>query len=625
MVKSPAMFNLIHKNKRIVQVFLFLIAITFATWGIESYTRFRSNPDAVATVEGTPITEREFSDALREQQQRMRQIFGPNVDPEVFDSSEARQALLDSMISQRVVAANAMQSRLTVTDETLRDTIVSIPAFQADGRFSREAYESVLRAQNPPLTPAQFEARLRYDLALAQLTQAVADSAITPRSVLERLAALETEVREVSHARVPAQEFAGRVEVDEAQAKAYYDANVAEFRAPERVRAEYVVLSAEALARRNPVTEKEVKAAYEARAAAYRVEEQRRASHILVKSREEAEKLAAEVKKSPERFAELAKQHSEDPGSAEKGGDLGFFGPGMMVKPFEEAVFGMKEGEISGPVESEFGFHIIRLTGIQPAKARPLDEVRKEIEEELTRQRAGHKFAEAAETFSNMVYEQPDSLAPVAERFDLEVQRTDWVPRGGSEELGALNHARLLSALFSSDAIANRRNTDAIEIAPSTLAAARVVEHQPAAQRSFEEVKDEIVERLRRREAAELARKEGEAKLEKLLKGEQVDVTWEPARNVSRRDPQGLPPDVLRAVASADVSQLPAYVGMQIEDAGYLILRITKVSEGDPKERSPEELARLERQLAGAQYGAYVASLRGRADVQINPARLEGR
>src|SRR5256885_1200857 len=411
------MFDLVTKYKRVIQVFLGLIALTFATWGIESYTRFRGAGDA---------------------------------------------------------------------------------------QSPKSRYGRVGRSQTPPMSPAQFESRLRYDLSLKQLARAVGDSAIAPRAVAQRLSALESQKREVADARILTQQFLSEARIDEAKLKAHYDANQADFRIPERVRAEYVVLSAELLAGQEPVTETELKSAYEARAAQYRVDEQRRASHILVKSREEADKLLAELKESPGRFAELAKKRSQGPGSAATGGDLGWFGRGMMVKPFDDAVFKLKQNDLQ-IVQSEVGYHVVRLTGIQSGKSRPLEEVRKELSGELARQKGAKKFAEAAENFSNLVYEQPDSLKPAAERFKLPVQSTGWIAKSASQELGALDNPKLLAALFSQDSIKNKRNTDAIEVGPSTLVAARVVEYQPAAQRSFDQVKGEITDLLLRREAAAAA------------------------------------------------------------------------------------------------------------------------
>jgi peptidyl-prolyl cis-trans isomerase D len=613
-------FDLVQKYKRVIQVFLALIAITFATWGIESYTRFRGGRDAVASVNGMEISQREFGEEMRRQQEQMQRMFGGAVDPSMLDSPETRRLVLESLISQRLIASEASRAHMFMSRDAVIDAITQAPEFQENGKFSPAKYSAYLASRG--VTDQGNVAELQSRIPLIRIASAVADTAVAPRSVAARLAALEAQKREVAEARIAIQQFLAQVKIDEAQIKAHYDANQADYRTPERVRAEYIVLSAEALARQDPPGEAEIKAAYDARASQFRVEEQRRASHILVKTREEADKLLADLKKNPGRFAELAKKHSQDPGSAEKGGDLGFFGRGMMVKPFEDAVFKLGQNEMQ-VVESEFGFHVLRVTGIQTGKARPYDEVRKDLAEELARQKGQRKFAEAAEAFSNLVYEQPDSLKPAAERFKLQPQTTGWIAKSARQELGALDNPKLLAALFSSDALKNKRNTDAIEVAPSTLVAARVLDHQPAAQRNFDEVKNEIGEVLRKREASALALKDGQVKLEKLRKGEDAGVKWGAPRLVSRRDAQGLPFNVLRPVVSADVSKLPAYVGVPIPDAGYVLVRISKIVEDQPKDGDPQLAARANTLYGNAQYEAYVESLRARADVEVNAASLE--
>ncbi|HEY3076974.1 MAG TPA: SurA N-terminal domain-containing protein [Burkholderiales bacterium] len=617
------MFDFVQKNKRILQVFLGLIAITFATWGIESYTRFSGGRDTVASVNGSDISQREFAEQLRAQQEQVRRMFGGRVDPAAFDNPETRRAVLDQMVAERLVATETAKRHLAIDNRRLMDLIVSVPEFQVDGKFSPEAFERIARSQNPPLSTRQFEERLRQSISFQQLAGSIGDTTIVPRAVAARLAAIEVQQREIAEARIPAKQYLGQVKLDEAKIKEYYDANQAEFRTPERVRAEYVVLSAENLAKQEAVTEDEIKKAYEERAAAFRVEEQRRASHILVKTKEEADKIVAELKKNPGAFAELAKKQSQDPGSAEKGGDLGWFGRGAMVKPFEDAVFSMKQGELQ-VAQSEFGFHVVRVTGIQAGKSRPLEEVRKELTADLTRQKAARKYAESSEAFGNLVYEQSESLKPAAERFKLQIQSTGWIAKAPGQELGALDNPKLLAALFSQDAIANKRNTDAIEVAPSTLVAARVIEHQPAAQRKYEEVKNEIGEFLRRREALRLAEQEGAAKLEQLKKGENPALTWSASRMVSRRAAQGLQAEVLRKVVAADATKLPAYVGMAIPETGYLIVRITKVIEGEAPAAGDKQFeARAAGMQGAADYESYVSSLKGRADISINAANLE--
>jgi peptidyl-prolyl cis-trans isomerase D len=613
-------FDLVTKYKRVIQVFLGLIAITFATWGIESYTQFRASRDTVATVEGMEIPQREFAEELRRQQDQLRRMYGGAIDPAVLDAPESRRAVLEGLITQRLLAREVGRANMFMSREAVIEAITSAPEFQENGKFSAAKYSAYLAARG--ISDQGNVAELQSKLPLARFAGSISETAIAPRSVASRLAAIEAQQREVSDARISEQQFLPQVKIEEAQIKAHYDAHQADYRVPERVRVEYLVLSAEALARQDPPTEEEIKAAYEARASQFRVDEQRRASHILVKTKEEAEKILQELKKNPGRLAELAKKHSQDSGSAEKGGDLGWFGRGMMVKPFEEAAFKLAQNEMQ-VVESEFGFHVLRVTGIQAAKARPYEEVRKELAEELARQKGQRKFAEAAENFSNLVYEQSESLKPAAERFKLQVQQTGWVAKSTRQELGALDNPKLLSALFSSDAIKNRRNTDAIEIAPNTLVAARVLEHQPAAQRSFEEVKGQIAAELRQREASALALKDGQAKLEKLRKGEDAGVKWSAPRLVSRRDAQGMTLNVLRQVVAADTSKLPAYVGVPIPDGGYALLRISKVIEEPVKEGDPQVAARFAQLYGAAQYEAMVESLRSRADIDINAANLE--
>ena len=616
------MFDLVTKNKRVIQVFLALIAITFATWGIESYTQFRSSRDTVASVDGMEISRREFAEELRRQQEQMRRMFGGAIDPALLDTPESRVAVLEGLISQRLLAREAARGHMIMSREAVIDAITSAPEFQEDGKFSTAKYSAYLSSRG--ISDQGNVAELQSQIPLARVAGAISETAIAPRSVAARLAALEAQKREIAEVRISEKQFLPQVKIDEAQVKAHYDANQADYRTPERVRAEYVVLSAEALSRQDPPSEAEIKASYDSRANQFRVEEQRRASHILVKTKDEAEKILQEAKKAPARFAELAKKHSQDPGSAEKGGDLGWFGRGMMVKPFEEAVFKLGQNEMQ-VVESEFGYHVIRLTGVQPGKTRPYEEVKKELTDELARVKGQRKFAEAAETFSNLVYEQSDTLKPAAERFKLPVQQTGWISKSARQELGALDNPKLLAALFTSDAIKNRRNTDAIEVAPNTLVAARITDHQPAAQRSFEEMKGEIAEQLRRREASALALKEGTAKLEQLRKGQDAGLKWSAPRVVSRREAQGLSGNMLRQVMSADTAKLPVYIGVPLPDAGYALSRISKVIEEPIKEGDPQVSARAAQLFGGAQYEAYIASLRAQADVEINQKNLEAK
>jgi peptidyl-prolyl cis-trans isomerase D len=618
------MFDFVAKHKRILQVVLGLTIIPFAFFGLESYTRSVGGAQNVAVVEGSAITQREFGEEMRKHLERLREVIGRGADVAQFDTPEMRLAVLESIIAQRLVMAEVMKERLAMSKDTVVASILAAPEFQEGGKFSSERYSMYLRARG--MSDEGNVAQLRVELPAGRLASAISGSAFQSRVVAERLITLQGEKREVAEALIPADQFLAGVKLDDAKVKAFYDANRAEFKVPERVRAEYLVLSAEDLGKDVAVTDAELKEAYDRLAGQLGVAEQRRASHILLKTKEEAERIAAEARKDPKRFAELAKKHSQDTGSAENGGDLGMNARGALAgKSLEDAIFSLKSGEIGGPVQSEFGFHVIRLAAIQAGKATSFDEVKKDLAADIAKQKGAKRFAETADAFNNLVYEQSDSLKPAAERYKLKVATSAWIARQPSAEQGVLAHPKLLAALFSADSIQQRRNTDAVEVAPGVLVAARVAEHQPEAQRPFEEVKAEVERRLARREAGALAQKEGAEKLALLAKGGDAGLKWGAPKTVSRRDAQGTPAPALTRIMTLDASKLPAYTGMEGGDRGYAIYRVTKVVPGEFKAgaQSDEELAALNQQAGAEQVEAYVASLRARAKVEINRANLE--
>jgi peptidyl-prolyl cis-trans isomerase D len=615
------MFDFVANHKRILQVILGLTILPFAFFGLDSYTRASRNASDAASVDGSPITMREFSDEARRQQERIRQMMGRGADISAFDTPEIRLAILDSLISQRVITNEVMNARLLMSKDDVVAAILAAPEFQDGGKFSSERYANYLRSMG--MSDEGNVAKLRIEIPAARLAGAISGSAMQPRAVAERLAALEAEKREVAEAFVPAESFLARAKPDEAAMKTYYDGHLADYKRPERVRAEFAVLSAEELGKGESVSEAEVKAAYDARASQFGVAEQRRASHILVKDKEEADKVLAEARKAPQLFAELAKKHSLDTGSAANGGDLGMNARGSLAsQPLEAEIFKLKPGEF-GVAQSEFGFHVVRLAEIQAGKAGSLEDARKDLTAEIAKQKGAKKFAETAEGFNNLVYEQSDSLKPAAERYKLKILTTDWFGREGAA--GPLAHPKLLAALFSQDSTGQRRNTDAVEVAPGVLVAARVVEHQPEAQRPYEEVKADVAQKLARREAAALAKKEGEEKLAALAKGGDAGLAWAVAKTVSRQDAQGLPQAALRKVMTANVSKLPAYAGAERGEEGYALYRVSKVIPGEAKAgpQAAESQARYDRQAGSEQLDVYVASLRARSKVEVRAANLE--
>jgi len=631
------MFESIRSHRRWLMFFmLVLIVPSFVFFGIQGYNSFMESDGALATVDGVPVTQRDFDAAQRDRVERLRQQMeqaGQTFDPSMLDTRDARAALLESLLFDRALAREVEDGHLLVTNDRLRDVIAGIPAFQEDGRFSMERYRQFLASQG--MSEVQFEERLRNDLRKQMLITAVLESSIVPVTVVERLDALLREQREVRILPIRADGFLSKVTVTDAQIAEFYDRHKDDFATPENVKVEYLVLDAAALAGKSEVTDAQIKEYYDANQARFGALEERRASHILIPTegtdksaaRKQAETLLAQVRAKPDDFARLAKEQSKDPGSAAQGGDLGFFGKGMMVKPFEDAVFGMKVGDISDVVESDFGFHVIRLTDIRPAQTKPLAAVRAEIETELRTQQAQKRFAEAADQFTNLVYEQADSLQPAADKLGLKIATQDNLTRAGlpaapsQDKQPQIFGRRLMDAIFADDALKNRRNTQAIEVGTNVLVAARVVEHRPAATRPLDEVKAAIRDRLERQEAGALARKAGEEKLAELAK-KPGDAGFSPAITVSRRAPQGMPPQLLTAVLATTADKLPTFVGADIDGQGFLIAQVlsAKPSEvPEPAQRAAAHQA-LQRQSAAADELGYVEGLRTRHKVTIvNP------
>ncbi len=628
------MFDIVHKHKRIAQIVLALVLLPFAFFGIESYMQQGTSTVTVAKVGGGNISDQEFRQAMQEYQERIQSLMGGRAPVSLLEAPEARFNVLDGLIQRRVLEEKARGLKLKVADAQIREAIRATPAFQDEGKFSNARYEALLKAQR--LTPVAFEAKIRGEMAVRILRGIYADSEFVPRAALERLLKLRTERREVSVAVWSPEAFLTAAQVEPGEVKAYYDSHPAEFQTPEQVRLEYVRLSAEELLSRVSVSPQEIKefaAAQKPREAA----EERRAAHILISvpqgagaeakaaARKQAEEIYREASRRPEAFADLAKARSQDPGSAGKGGDLGYFSREAMVKPFADAVFGMKKGEIAGPVESPFGFHVIRLADIRLAQVAGPEQRQADAEAEIKKQKAAKLFSEQAERLSNLAYEQSDSLKPAAEALQLPLQQSPWISRTGGKEAGALANPKLLEAVFSEDILKGGRNTDAVEVAPGVLVAARVVEHKAATLRPLEDVKGDIERRLARRQAAALAVKQGEAALAGLRRGETVKVDWSAARWISRDQQSGMEPEVLRQVFKGEDKKLPLYGGTVNAQGGFSVVRVSQVAEGQQTDAAQRrELAQLLRNaVIESSRAVYVAALKERADIQVNKGALE--
>ncbi|HEY6895731.1 MAG TPA: SurA N-terminal domain-containing protein [Rhodocyclaceae bacterium] len=630
------MFDFVRNNKRAAQLVLALITLPFAFWGVDSYVKNAGSANDVASVDGIKISVQEFHQALQSQQDRMRGSLGRQVPPEMLDNPEIRHAVLDNLVTQKLLQRHAGKAHLGVSDEQLYQIISSAPELQENGQFSKSRYEQLVAAQG--MSKEMFEARVRQDLTNQQLLGVVNAAAIPGHESAGRLISAVLQERTIGEAVHRVDDFASQVKLAPDAAKAFYDSNRKLFELPERIKAEYLVLDKQALAAQLNPSDDEIKAYYNSHADQFKQPEERRASHILINvdkaapeaavnaAKAKAEALLAEVKKNPASFAAVAKQNSQDPGSANKGGDLDWFRRGMMVKAFDDAVFAMKEGQISELVRSDFGFHIITVTGIHGGRARSLDEVKTEVIIALREQTAQKKFAEMSVDFTNMVYEQADSLKPAVDKFHLAAQQTGWFAKN-AKEAGALSHPKLLEALFSTDAIQNKRNTEAVEVAPGVLISARVAEHSPATVKAFEEVKAEIEKRLTREEAAKLAKKSGEDELARLSKGEALSLKWAADHAIARLGAQGMAPDAVKAIFKADVSKLPAYAGAVLPDGSYALYRISQIKAfaGGEDKRATQLRQQYERVAVSADMSAWLAALRQRYPVEINQKLLDAK
>ena len=619
------MFDFVQEKRRLVQIVLALIILPFAFWGVDSY-RKSSGAAPLATVNGEKIGQQEFDNALNQQLQRFREMAGSNFDPAFFDKPEIKSSVLDSLVTQHLMGMEASKAGLSLTNEQIGQIIVNIGAFQKDGKFDRQRYEAVLREKGK--TPAGFDAEIRQAVLGQQLTDGYARNGYAADVVAENLIRLNEQQRIVAVANIDAAAFMKQVKLPDNAISDYYSKNAQEFQMPERAKVEYVVLSADSLLPQVTVTDEEVKQYYEDRQADFGTQEQRQAAHILITvakqasdadrqaAKAKAEQILQQIKQSPAKFAALARQYSQDPGSAANGGDLGMFGRGAMVKPFEDSVFGLKVGEVSGLVQTDFGYHIIKLIAVKPAKIQALSEVKSMIVQRLKAQRAGDKFSELAEKFNNTVYEQSDSLKPAAELIKAPVQQGGWLNKGQAPT--GLWTDKVLQAVFSEDALKNKRNTAAVEVAPNTLLAARVTEYKPASASPLEEVSSSIQQKLQRLQASELATQQGKKLLEQLQRGEKASVSWKAAQDITRNQRTGVEPELLQAVFRADTSKLPAYVGVN-SPSGYLLARIDAVKDAASiDEGKRNRYAQQIRQMTGeALLMAYMADAKKRASITM--------
>lgn len=609
---------------------LALITIPFALFGIDSYLSQAGNNVAVAKVDSSEISLQDYSNALQNLRNRLQSE--GKVDQAELDRPEVKIMVLNQLINQQLLDKEIKNANYAISDAQLATYITGMPTFQKDGKFSQELYDQLL--QENRITPKKFEASIRADLLSQQAQDGIAKLGFISNARANETLKLLNQKRVVSVAEIKTKDFIDQVKIEPAQVKAYYEKHKDKLRTPEKVKIEFTLLSASALVPNVQVSDEEVKKFYDENAAKFQGNEQRRASHILIgfgasasaeqkqAAKAKAQELLAAIKKNPKSFEELAIKNSQDPGSAVKGGDLGSFGRGAMVKAFEEAAFSMKVNQVSDLVESEFGYHIIKLTEIS-GQGSDFASLKPQIKGELIFQKAQALFVEKAEGFSNMVYEQSDSLLPAAKAFGGQVQTSDWSTREDMAKF--FKSEKFVTAVFSEESLKERRNTEAIEVSPNNLVAARVVDYKPSAPKAFDEVKVGIESLLKLEAAAKLAVEKGEAALKALKQGTEVaDVEWIPQVTVDRKNAQGLTELAMTQVFKTDVSKLPAYSGLADSKQGFLLVKVLEIDTTATDDA--ESMSNAKNELAAALNAEYLSSykqsLREKSKIKVNQRLL---
>lgn len=619
-----------YAQTKAAQVILALVLIPFALFGIDSYLNQAGNNLSIAKVDGYKIALPEYNRAIENVRNRIMSE-GKKVDPAMFDSFEFKESVVDGLITKQLINNDIKKSQFKITDQQLSQYIIGMPDFQKDGKFSQELYDKVL--QNNQLNPKKFEESIRNDLLIQQVRDGLQKLTFIPPNNLTETLKATSQQREVTVAEFKTKEYMTKANISEKDMQVFYDQNKSKFLAPEQVKAEFVVFSLTSILPSITVSEDEVKAFYKTNADKYQNQQQREASHILIaasknaapaekaKAKAKAEDVLGQIKKNPKQFEELAIKYSQDPESAKKGGDLGAFGRGMMVKPFDDAVFSMKVNEISGIVESDFGYHIIKLTRVI-GEGGGFDAIKTQIKAELIYQKAQDKYAALAEDFSNKVYEQSSSLDVVSKKFNLPIQKTDWISQNESDKF--FKNEALMNALYSKESIKDRRNTEAIEVTPNNLISARVVDYKAQSTKPFAEVKKSIEDYLKFEAAKKLVATEGEAALKSVADASRK-IDWQATVLVDRKNTKGLSQAITNQAYKMPTDKLPSYSGFVDGNNGYVIIKVSKVAfPNDDNEENKKEFAASYAEALSSEYlSAYLKGLKAKSSVSVNQKFFE--
>jgi peptidyl-prolyl cis-trans isomerase D len=619
-------------------IILGILFVAFAFFGLNSYLRSTA-ANYAATVNDQEISLARHQRAYQQLRTRMAEMLGENFDPALLDEDMLKANALQQLINEELVLQAADSEGFAASNQLVAASINAIDAFKEDGAFSKTLYARVLGYQG--MTPSGFEYKLKQDIIANQYREGINRTAAATAEELNQAYVLEAQQRQFSYLVLPLQSFSEALDIPNQEIEDYYRTHQDAFMTPERVRVQYLELDAATLDASTDVDEQALQALYQEQSAKYVVPEERHARHILVALPADADEsaTAAALEKSRsivarleagEDFGDLAKELSDDPGSAASGGDLGFFGRGVMTPEFEEAVFALQKGERSEPVKSPFGFHIIELVDIKPEVATPLAEVRDELVDQLLAEERGELFYERFETLSSLAFEQPDSLQGAAEALQLDLRESDWITQQGGTGIAA--NSAIVDAAFSEDVLLNGNNSAPVEIGPDHVVVLRILDHQDASQQPLDEVRADVEQRVRDMKARKLAEARGEEILAGLNTGETtldaVATTEKTAVNRTELILRNASEPAREIITAAFSMQPPdegetAYSGQTTRNGDYVIIALQQIKEGnlddlpeDAREQAWRSLSRLQGE---AELAAVMSELRKQAAIVIPP------
>lgn len=614
-----------------------LISVPFALWGIQSYLGGGSEK-FIAKVNDVEITNAQFDRALSQQRARLQQMFGKNMPDNDAYNEILKKQVMEQLITTEVLNQYANKNGFALSDQGLAQAIRSIDAFKEDGQFSQQLYERVLNSQGMSL--AGFEAIYRQELTTAQLQNAIRSSAFATQSAVNQEQALKNQQRNVSYILFNASDFLDKVSISDEQAKQYYTENAFRFMTPEQVSVRYLELKTEDLESEIPVGDADIKKRYDEYVSRVKSNEQRKAKHILINlaagaSAEEEQKAQDKIdsiKKQLDagvKFEELAKKNSQDEGSASNGGDLGLVSRGMMVKPFEDALFALKKGQVSDVIRSEFGFHIIKLDDIQVPEVASFASKKASLEKELKESGVQNLFYERAEMMANLAYENPESLDLVAEQLNLKIKTTELFTRTNGKGIAANDKVR--AAAFQDAVLKEHLNSDAVEISNKHVVVIRVDQHKPSEPKSFEQVKKQIVAELKNKEAGRLAVDKASMVFKELVSDSSVDNWKKQAKiysknaislNLVKRDDKKANRQIIQsafkmskpASNAVSVKQVAVGGGNTAIVAVHSVVDIKTMADKTSAEAAQKQ---LKEKLANQEFTAAIEAIKSQFDIYI--------